>query len=428
MLLSAARRVGASALRLGVQSCRSLAASVPLSEKGAPTSSRGHTYTRDLDAARTHPLPGQLMPVYRVMDAGSKVDPEEDPNLDDTTLVEMYEKMVTLGEMDQTLYKAQRMGLTSFYMMCSGEEGTHFGSASALDPGDMVFGQYREAGVLMWRGYTIDEFMDQCFSNRLDPGKGRQMPVHYGSKKLNFQFISSPLATQMPQAPGHAYGMKLAGSKNCVIVYFGDGAAQEGDAHAAMNFAATLGCPVIFFCRNNAYAISTPVEEQYAGDGIAGRGQGYGMEAIRVDGNDVLAVHKVTKHARDVAVSEHRPVLIEAMTYRLGSHSTSDDQTAYQDMAEVKQWETCHPTLRLRGYLHQRGLWDEEKEAALRGRAQKEIREAMQRARHELKPHLDNLFSHVYDQLPPRLEAQRRELWDLVNKYSKHYPVKHYES
>lgn len=117
-------------------------------------------------------------------------------------------------------------------------------------------------------------------------------------------------------APGYAYGMKMAGSKNCVIVYFGDGAAQEGDCHAAMNFAATLNCPVIFLCRNNGYAISTPVEDQYAGDGIVNRGIGYGMEAIRVDGNDVLAMYNVTKHAKQVCVEEGRPVLIEAMTYR----------------------------------------------------------------------------------------------------------------
>ena len=117
-------------------------------------------------------------------------------------------------------------------------------------------------------------------------------------------------------APGYAYGMKMAGFKNCVIVYFGDGAAQEGDCHAAMNFAATLNCPVIFLCRNNGYAISTPVEDQYASDGIVNRGIGYGMEAIRVDGNDVLAMYNVTKHAKQVCVEEGRPVLIEAITYR----------------------------------------------------------------------------------------------------------------
>ena len=117
-------------------------------------------------------------------------------------------------------------------------------------------------------------------------------------------------------APGYAYALKRAGSKNCVICYFGDGAAQEGDAHAAMNFAATLDCPVIFMCRNNGYAISTPVEDQYRSDGLVVRGPAYGMEAIRVDGNDVLAVYNATKYARKVCVEEHRPVLLEAMTYR----------------------------------------------------------------------------------------------------------------
>ena len=172
-------------------------------------------------------------------------------------VVKMYTDMVTLETMDNVLYDAQRQGRISFYMTNYGEEATHVGSAAALDASDMVFGQYREAGVLMWRGFTLDDFMNQCYSNELDPAKGRQMPIHYGSKELNFQTISSPLATQMPQASGAAYAYKMNGEDRCVICYFGEGAASEGDAHAAFNFAATLNCPVIFFCRNNGYAIST---------------------------------------------------------------------------------------------------------------------------------------------------------------------------
>src|SRR5262249_18292371 len=154
---------------------------------------------------------------------------------------------------------------------------THIGSASALHSDDMVYAQYREAGVLMWRGFTLDDFAHQCFSTTHDAGKGRQMPVHYGSRKLNFQTISSPLCTQLPQAAGAAYALKREGSRNCVICYFGEGAASEGDFHVALNMAATLGCPVIFFCRNNGYAISTPSREQYRGDGIAARGIAYGI-------------------------------------------------------------------------------------------------------------------------------------------------------
>jgi len=161
--------------------------------------------------------------------------------------VDIYRKMVTLNVMDNILYDAQRQGRISFYMTNYGEEATHFGSAAALDAEDHVYGQYREAGVLLWRGFTLDDFMNQCYSNDSDPGKGRQMPVHYGSRALNFQTISSPLATQLPQAAGAAYALKRAGKKNVVMCYFGEGAASEGDFHAALNIAATTQSPVIFF-------------------------------------------------------------------------------------------------------------------------------------------------------------------------------------
>ncbi|KAK6167983.1 hypothetical protein SNE40_021897 [Patella caerulea] len=141
------------------------------------------------------------------------------------------------------------------------------------------------------------------------------MPVHYGSKELNFVTISTPLGTQLPQAAKSAYAYKLANKDNCVICYFGEGTASEGDAHPAFNFAAVLNCPVIFFCRNNGYAFSTSLREQYSGDGIASRGAGYGMISIRIDGNDVLAVYNAVKAAHEICLSQNRPVLIEAMTY-----------------------------------------------------------------------------------------------------------------
>ncbi len=143
------------------------------------------------------------------------------------------------------------------------QEATHIGSAAALQPTDLVLAQYREAGVLMWRGFSLGQFADQCFSNSGDLGKGRQMPVHYGTAALHFQTISSPLATQIPQAVGAAYGFKLEDkaearppeARRCAVCYFGEGAASEGDFHAALNFSATLEAPVLFFCRNNGFAI-----------------------------------------------------------------------------------------------------------------------------------------------------------------------------
>jgi len=149
--------------------------------------------------------------------------------------------------MDNVLYDVQRQGRISFYMPNLGEEAAHLGSTAALDLNDMVLAQYRELGVLLWRDFPMEQCMNQCFSNDLDYGKGRQMPVHYGSKKFSYQTISSPLGTQIPQASGAAYGLKLQKKPQVAICYFGEGAASEGDFHPALNFAATLKCPVIFF-------------------------------------------------------------------------------------------------------------------------------------------------------------------------------------
>lgn len=245
---------------------------------------------------------------------GVVINEADDPKLSKETLIKMYKDMTKLNVMDRILYESQRQGRISFYMTNYGEEATHIGSAAALSLDDVVYGQYREAGVLMWRGFTFSQFMNQCYGNIHDAGKGRQMPVHYGSKQLNFITISSPLTTQVPQAVGAAYALK--GKNRVVICYFGDGAASEGDAHAALNFAATLECPIIFFCRNNGYAISTPTAEQYKGDGIAARGPGYGIDTLRVDGNDVFAVYNATSLAKKHCLENNKPVLIEAMTYR----------------------------------------------------------------------------------------------------------------
>ncbi|XP_011942248.1 PREDICTED: 2-oxoisovalerate dehydrogenase subunit alpha, mitochondrial isoform X2 [Cercocebus atys] len=315
------------------------------------------------------------IPIYRVMDRqGQIINPSEDPHLPKEKVLKLYKSMTLLNTMDRILYESQRQGRISFYMTNYGEEGTHVGSAAALDNTDLVFGQYREAGVLMYRDYPLELFMAQCYGNISDLGKGRQMPVHYGCKERHFVTISSPLATQIPQAVGAAYAAKRANANRVVICYFGEGAASEGDAHAGFNFAATLECPIIFFCRNNGYAISTPTSEQYRGDGIAARGPGYGIMSIRVDGNDVFAVYNATKEARRRAVAENQPFLIEAMTYRIGHHSTSDDSSAYRSVDEVNYWDKQdHPISRLRHYLLSQGWWDEEQEKAWRKQSRKKM-------------------------------------------------------
>ncbi|KAM6288797.1 2-oxoisovalerate dehydrogenase subunit alpha, mitochondrial [Aegotheles albertisi] len=354
--------------------------------------------------------------------------PAEDPQLPKELVLKLYRTMTLLNTMDRILYESQRQGRISFYMTNYGEEGTHVGSAAALDDTDLVFGQYREAGVLMYRGYPLDLFMAQCYGNASDPGKGRQMPVHYGCRERHFVTISSPLATQIPQAVGAAYAIKRADASRAVICYFGEGAASEGDAHAGFNFAATLECPIVFFCRNNGYAISTPTSEQYRGDGIAARGPGYGLMSIRVDGNDVFAVYNATREARRRAVAQNQPVLIEAMTYRIGHHSTSDDSSAYRSVDEVNYWDKQdHPISRLRHYMANRGWWDEEQEKGWRKSSRKMVMEAFEQAERKPKPSPQLLFSDVYREMPPHLRRQRAALERHLQHYGEHYPLEHFE-
>ncbi|XP_005987926.1 2-oxoisovalerate dehydrogenase subunit alpha, mitochondrial isoform X2 [Latimeria chalumnae] len=359
---------------------------------------------------------------------GQIINPSEDPGLPKEEVLKFYQKMTVLNTMDRILYESQRQGRISFYMTNYGEEGTHIGSAAALEHNDFVFGQYREAGVLMYRDFPLEQFMAQCYGNVDDLGKGRQMPVHYGSKEHHFVTISSPLATQIPQAVGTAYALKRENSNRAVICYFGEGAASEGDAHAGFNFAATLECPILFFCRNNGYAISTPTSEQYRGDGIAARGPGYGIPSIRVDGNDVFAVYNATKEARRRAIAENIPFLIEAMTYRIGHHSTSDDSSAYRSVDEVNYWDKQdHPISRLRNYMISKQWWDENQEKAWRKQSRKMVMEAFEEAERKPKPHVDNLFHDVYSEMPPHIKKQQESMWQHLKMYGEHYPLNHFQ-
>ncbi|KAF0688070.1 Aste57867_20294 [Aphanomyces stellatus] len=370
------------------------------------------------------PKEKDVIPAYRVLDQQGKIVeggslPE---GLNEELVVDLYKNMVRLNQMDNVFYDAQRQGRISFYMTAFGEEGTLFGSAAGIKPRDMVFAQYREAGVLMWRGFTLDQFADQLFSNEDDLGKGRQMPVHYGSRELNYQTVSSPLATQLPQAAGAAYGFKLAKEDRISICYFGEGAASEGDFHAALNFAATRDCPVLFFARNNGYAISTPVKDQFRGDGIASRGAGYGIPVIRVDGNDIFAVYEVTKKARELIMTEGRPVLIETMSYRQGHHSTSDDSTRYREVSEIKFWkDTNCPLTRLKLFMLEKGWWSEERDVSLKDTERTNVLQSLAKAEAKGIPHISTMFNDVYKEKPRHIQEQEQEMLEHLAKYPDHY-------
>ncbi|KAL9889651.1 branched chain keto acid dehydrogenase E1 subunit alpha [Glossina fuscipes fuscipes] len=372
----------------------------------------------------------ESIPIYRVLDRDGKIqDLTQDPNLSKETVLKMFRDMILLNTMDKILYESQRQGRISFYMTNFGEEASHIGSAAALEIRDVIYGQYREAGVLVWRGFSIEQFIDQCYGNEADVGKGKQMPVHYGSKDLNFITISSPLATQMPQAVGAAYAMKRRKNNDaCVVCYFGEGAASEGDAHAAFNFAATLHCPVILFCRNNGFAISTPAHEQYKGDGIAGRGPGYGIATIRVDGTDVFAVYNAMKLCREYVLKESKPAVLEAMAYRVGHHSTSDDSTAYRSSAEIEVWNSVeHPISKLKNYMVKRNWFNEAEENEFVKDIRKRVLKQISISEKKLKPNWKELFTDVYNDVPLHLQEQMNELKRNIEENKSYYPVKNFK-
>ncbi|TYZ63798.1 hypothetical protein PybrP1_007329 [[Pythium] brassicae (nom. inval.)] len=379
------------------------------------------------DVVLADPREDEPIPCFRILnEQGDVVDGAKDPELGRDVCTQIYTSMLRLNAMDNIFYDAQRQGRISFYMTSYGEEAIQFGSASAIRQVDMVFGQYREPGVLMWRGFTLENFADQCFSNMDGHGKGRQMPVHYGSKNHNFHTISSPLTTQLPHAVGAAYSFKLAKEDRISVAYFGEGAASEGDFHAALNFAATKDCPVLFFCRNNGFAISTPTADQYRGDGIASRGAGYGIPTMRVDGNDFLAVHEVTRRAREFILAEGRPVLVEAMSYRQGHHSTSDDSTRYREVSDIKHWkEACDPIDRTRNYLIRRGWLTAEQDQHLRDNQRTDVLAALQKAESKGPPQLEELFEDVFDVKTPLLLRQEKEMLEHVAKYPEFYTAGH---
>ncbi len=344
------------------------------------------------------------------------------PELDEKTAVKIHNTMEYIRVLDERMIAAQRQGRISFYLASTGEEAAAVGSAAALSDNDMIMSQYREQGALAYRGYTTSQFMNQMFSNQEDPNKGRQMPIHYGDKPLNFMTISSPLGTQIPQASGYAYGQKMAGNDAITICYFGEGAASEGDFHAGLNMAAVLKCPVIFFCRNNGYAISTPADEQFAGDGIASRGLGYGIKTIRVDGNDPLAVYAATKRAREIALEASCPVLIEAMTYRLAAHSTSDDPTGYRSREEEDKWRAKDPIQRMAKWLTNKGWYDEEANKKLIEKSRADVLAALKESEKiDVNP-IEDIVEDVYDQVPWHLKEQLDNLKSHIKKYPKAYP------
>lgn len=336
--------------------------------------------------------------------------------LSEQQLFDGLRDMLVLRAFDSRMLMAQRQGKTSFYMRHMGEEAVSCAFRKAQRKGDMNFPTYRQAGLLIADGYPVFDLMCQIFSNERDPLKGRQMPVLYSSREHGFFSLSGNLGTQFPQAVGWAMASAIRRDTRVAAGWIGDGATAESDFHAALVFASTYRAPVVLNIVNNQWAISTFQGIARGGSGtFAARGLGFGIPALRVDGNDYLAVYAVARWALERARSNFGPTLIEHVTYRVGAHSTSDDPSAYRPKTESDAWPLGDPVIRLKNHLILRGVWSEEQHDALEKQVLAEVVAAQREAeRHGTlhaggKPSVRDVFEGVYETMPPHLRRQRQQ-------------------
>jgi 2-oxoisovalerate dehydrogenase E1 component alpha subunit len=365
----------------------------------------------DPNAIRDH-----AFTLIRVLDEEGSAVGDWAPALSPEQLVQGLRAMMLTRAYDTRMVRVQRQGKTSFYMKSTGEEAVSVAAAMALDGGDMCFPTYRQQGLLVARNWSLTDMMNQVFSNSRDRLKGRQMPVFYSSREAGFFSISGNLGTQYSQAVGWAMAAAADHDHRIAAAWIGEGATAEGDFHYALTFASVYQAPVILNVVNNQWAISSF-------SGIAGgerttfaaRGLGFGIPALRADGNDFLAVHAVTSWAAQRARSGLGPTLIELFTYRADAHSTSDDPSKYRPSAEAAAWPLGDPIDRLRQHLVKLGRWSEEQHASLGAEVQEEVRVALKEAEsygtlnEGARPSPATMFDDVYKVLPPHLIEQRRQ-------------------
>ncbi|ADL02638.1 2-oxoisovalerate dehydrogenase subunit alpha [Brevundimonas subvibrioides] len=354
--------------------------------------------------------------LVRVLDdEGNAVGPWN-PRLDAETLKKGLKAMILTRAFDDRMHRAHRQGKTSFYMKCTGEEAIAVAQGMILSREDMGFPTYRQQGLLIARGYPLVEMMNQIYSNAADPIKGRQLPIMYSAKDYGFFTISGNLGTQVPQAVGWAMASAYKGDDKIAIAWIGDGATAEGDFHNALTFASVYRAPVILNVVNNQWAISSfmgiagGLETTFASKAI-----GYGLPALRVDGNDFLAVWAATQWAEERARSNQGATVIELFTYRGAPHSTSDDPSRYRPGDEHDQWPLGDPVARLKQHLIALGEWSDEAQAEAEADAVAQVRAAGKESEAigtlgQSRPSVKTMFEEVFATEDWRLTEQRREV------------------
>jgi pyruvate dehydrogenase E1 component alpha subunit len=334
----------------------------------------------------------------RVIGDGDRVPDGEVDSLDEGDFLELYRQLVLLRTYDERSVVYHRQGRIGTYAMFWGHEAMQVGSSYALERGDWIFPSYREGAIGLLRGMPPATVLSWWRGHPT----GWWNPLDY-----NLAPICVPVATQVPHAAGLAWGKKLRGERDVAIVYFGDGATSEGAFHEGANFAGVMRAPLILFCNNNQWAISTPLSAQTAAPTLADKAIGYGMPGVRVDGGDVLAVYEATRDAAARARAGDGPTFVEAVTYRAAPHGTADDPSAYVDQERVEEEKQRECVGRYEGYLRRLGVLDDGTAERLKTEATELMREGIADAEAEPPADPELIFEHAYVDPPTTL----REGW-----------------
>ncbi|QQK79788.1 thiamine pyrophosphate-dependent dehydrogenase E1 component subunit alpha [Salicibibacter cibi] len=313
-------------------------------------------------------------------------------------LLNMYKMMLTARKIDERMWLLNRAGKIPFVVSCQGQEAAQVGAAMALDAEkDYLLPYYRDVGMVLHFGMTVKDLMLAGFAKAEDPNSGgRQMPNHFGSKKHRIVTGSSPVTTQVPHAVGIALAGRIKNDPFVCLTSFGEGSSNQGDFHEAANFAGVHRLPVIFFCENNQYAISVPVDRQIACERVSDRAHAYGMHGETVDGNDPLVVYEAVKKAADRAREGGGPALIETMSYRLTPHSSDDDDRSYRERDEVDDAKKKDGIITFADYLKEHGLLADAEEKDIHERIQKTVDEATEAAESAAYAEAETTLDHVY--------------------------------
>lgn len=347
-------------------------------------------------------------------DKGEAVGPWS-MDLSDELLLKGLRVMQKTRAFDDRMLLAQRQGKTSIYVQCRGEEAVACAQQMALSKGDMCFPTYRQQGLLIAQDFPLEDMMCQIFSNSKDKLGGRSLPLFYSERDAGFFSISGNLGTQFIQAVGWAMASAIKGDTRIASGWIGEGATAESDFHAALVFASVYRSPVVLNVVNNQWAISS-FQGMAGGQSanFACRGHGFNIPSLRVDGNDFLAVYAASNWAIERARSNLGPSLIEWVTYRASAHSTSDDPSKYRPEDEYKAWPLGDPITRLKQHLIHKGVWDETRHQAMKVELKNKVKAAAQQAETHgtlgkgPRPAAGEMFEHVYKEMPPHLQKQRK--------------------